>query len=238
MMMPDMSGIELHREIARRSQDLADRMVFMTGGAFTPEAAAFLEAREGAYLEKPFESYDLIRAIERVVERFPTEPATLPPARLADSGSKPTEMFLRVPKEWEHLDVVRESCGFFARAAYRDVLVGQRIELVVHELVENAIKYACEDEDHVDVDIQGCGRAFEISVSNRSAREHVGALMDILATLETTNPMEAYVAAMRRCATSQTAGGLGLARITREASVHLAADFAGGQMRVVARGTA
>jgi len=133
---------------------------------------------------------------------------------------------------------VRESCGFFARAAYRDVVVGQRVELVVHELVENAIKYATPEEDRVEVDVQGNAHEFEVSVWNRSAHEHVGTLLGVLAELEQSDPAEAYASAMRRCAGSapSASGGLGLARIAYEAKVRLVADFKHGSMRLVARG--
>jgi CheY-like chemotaxis protein len=127
LMMPDMSGIDLYTEIAKRSESLAERMLFMTGGAFTPEASTFLEKRGRAHVLKPFEAKELLSSIDRMLESVPDEPASLPPTTVADFGDRPTELHLRFPKEWDQLEVVRESCGFFARAAYRDILVGQRV---------------------------------------------------------------------------------------------------------------
>jgi signal transduction histidine kinase len=238
LMMPDMSGIDLYTEIAKRSESLAERMLFMTGGAFTPEASTFLEKRGRAHVLKPFEAKELLSSIDRMLESVPDEPASLPPTTVADFGDRPTELHLRFPKEWDQLEVVRESCGFFARAAYRDILVGQRVELVVHELVENAIKYAMPEEDRVEVDVQGSAHGFEVAVYNRSSREHVGNLLGVLAELERSDPAEAYASAMRRCAGAEpsSASGLGLARIAYEAKVRLAADFQHGSMRLVARG--
>jgi hypothetical protein len=213
-------------------------MLFMTGGAFTPEASTFLEKRGRAHVLKPFEAKELLSSIDRMLESVPDEPASLPPTTVADFGDRPTELHLRFPKEWDQLEVVRESCGFFARAAYRDILVGQRVELVVHELVENAIKYAMPEEDRVEVDVQGSAHGFEVAVYNRSSREHVGNLLGVLAELERSDPAEAYASAMRRCAGAEpsSASGLGLARIAYEAKVRLAADFQHGSMRLVARG--
>ena len=59
VMMPEMSGVELHRELSRLSPELAARMVFLTGGAFTPYARSFLSEVENPRLEKPFSSEEL-----------------------------------------------------------------------------------------------------------------------------------------------------------------------------------
>jgi len=64
LMMSEMSGIELHGELVRRSPELARRVVFMTGGAFTPRARAFLQAVPNRCIEKPLDLEtidDLIR---------------------------------------------------------------------------------------------------------------------------------------------------------------------------------
>ena len=38
LMMPELTGMELHQELREIAPDQADRMVFLTGGAFTPSA--------------------------------------------------------------------------------------------------------------------------------------------------------------------------------------------------------
>ena len=54
LLMPGMTGVELHAELQRLDPALAGRMVFLTGGAFTPATQAFL-ARPGVeFIEKPF----------------------------------------------------------------------------------------------------------------------------------------------------------------------------------------
>lgn len=64
--MPGMSGIDLYRWLRGRDGDLAARMIFVTGGAFAPETARFLEDIANPVLEKPFEKYQLHHAIDRV----------------------------------------------------------------------------------------------------------------------------------------------------------------------------
>jgi signal transduction histidine kinase/DNA-binding NarL/FixJ family response regulator len=65
LMMPEMSGMDFHEIVASRYPDLAKRIVFMTGGAFTPRAKALLDSVQNDVLEKPFSVADLKRLIER-----------------------------------------------------------------------------------------------------------------------------------------------------------------------------
>jgi CheY-like chemotaxis protein/two-component sensor histidine kinase len=64
LMMPTMSGMDVYDQIARIEAEQARRMVFMTGGAFTPRAVRFLESIENARIEKPLE-HAALRAILR-----------------------------------------------------------------------------------------------------------------------------------------------------------------------------
>jgi len=71
LLMPGMSGVELHGEVSRRFPAQAASMVFLSGGAFTPASSAFL-ARPGVEcIEKPFELDALRAAIARRLDRRP-----------------------------------------------------------------------------------------------------------------------------------------------------------------------
>jgi PAS domain S-box-containing protein len=63
LMMPDISGIELYDQIAPAYRE---RVVFMTGGAFTQQARDFLARCERPHLDKPFSEHALRDAIARV----------------------------------------------------------------------------------------------------------------------------------------------------------------------------
>jgi CheY-like chemotaxis protein len=67
VMMPEMSGMDLHEELVRHSPELAARMVFMTGGAFTPNARAFLNQVANRRLEKPFTSKELRALVQAML---------------------------------------------------------------------------------------------------------------------------------------------------------------------------
>jgi PAS domain S-box-containing protein len=64
LLMPSMSGMVLYEEIRRIDAAQAERMIFITGGAFTPAARRFLGDVKNRCLEKPFEM-DVLRAIVR-----------------------------------------------------------------------------------------------------------------------------------------------------------------------------
>ena len=56
LMMPDVSGMDLHAEIVRLAPEQSERMVFMTGGAFTSRAREFLDAVRNPRVEKPIDA--------------------------------------------------------------------------------------------------------------------------------------------------------------------------------------
>jgi len=62
LMMPQMTGMDLHAELLRAVPEQAAQMVFLTGGAFTPRARAFLDGVPNQRLPKPFDMQQL-RAI-------------------------------------------------------------------------------------------------------------------------------------------------------------------------------
>ncbi|MDB4980922.1 MAG: Sensory box histidine kinase/response regulator, partial [Myxococcales bacterium] len=55
LMMGDMTGMDLHAALSRRSDELAGRVVFMTGGVFTDHARDFLASVPNTCIEKPFD---------------------------------------------------------------------------------------------------------------------------------------------------------------------------------------
>jgi CheY-like chemotaxis protein len=54
LMMPELSGMDLHEWLATVDLPLAERIVFISGGAFTPKAASYLAGLKNLRLEKPF----------------------------------------------------------------------------------------------------------------------------------------------------------------------------------------
>lgn len=66
MMMPGVSGMDVYERVVNVYPEFNGRFVFMTGGACTDKAAAFLAQHPKAVLEKPFTSSTLRRVIAGV----------------------------------------------------------------------------------------------------------------------------------------------------------------------------
>jgi CheY-like chemotaxis protein len=67
LMMPDMTGIEFHEMLLKSNNELAKRIVFMTGGATTVKADAFLRTLPNRIVEKPFEPIALLELVQGLV---------------------------------------------------------------------------------------------------------------------------------------------------------------------------
>jgi PAS domain S-box-containing protein len=67
LQMPEMSGMDLHKWLYERNAELASRMVFVTGGAFTPQASAFLKTVPNLWIEKPIDSHNLMEIVRNIV---------------------------------------------------------------------------------------------------------------------------------------------------------------------------
>jgi CheY-like chemotaxis protein len=62
LMMPDLTGMDVHAALAERRPALLERFVFMTGGSFTERARSFLQTVPYPRIEKPFDP-ELIRTL-------------------------------------------------------------------------------------------------------------------------------------------------------------------------------
>jgi signal transduction histidine kinase/DNA-binding response OmpR family regulator len=64
LQMPEMSGAEFYQVVKQRWPDVAQRFIFITGGAFSPEARRFLDEAVIACINKPFQLDELLELIE------------------------------------------------------------------------------------------------------------------------------------------------------------------------------
>lgn len=69
LMMPEMTGMEFNAWLERHDPRQAEKVIFLTGGAFTHEAQAFLDAQARQRFEKPFDLQDLRHLVQRSIRR-------------------------------------------------------------------------------------------------------------------------------------------------------------------------
>jgi DNA-binding NtrC family response regulator len=67
LMMPEMTGMDLHAELSRSHPEIAKRMVFLSGGAFTDAAREFLRRVPNPQIEKPFDPQQLRDLLRRLL---------------------------------------------------------------------------------------------------------------------------------------------------------------------------
>ena len=70
MMMPTMSGVDLHQWLLEAYPELAGQVVFITGGAFTPKARDYLNKVSNIRLEKPFDVANFRKIVGELIVAY------------------------------------------------------------------------------------------------------------------------------------------------------------------------
>ncbi|HEX9402015.1 MAG TPA: response regulator [Anaeromyxobacter sp.] len=68
LMMPELSGMDVEERLVKLAPDVVPRIVYLTGGAFTDRARAFLASGRPC-LEKPVEAQALRQRVAELVRR-------------------------------------------------------------------------------------------------------------------------------------------------------------------------
>ena len=66
LMMPEVSGMDIYTQVQESDPGKECRLLFITGGAFTPATREFLESLEQPWLQKPFNPKDLRAMVEEL----------------------------------------------------------------------------------------------------------------------------------------------------------------------------
>jgi CheY-like chemotaxis protein len=67
LMMPEMTGADLHAALTEAAPDQAMRIIFITGGAFSPSSQRFLENVPNLCFEKPCDIQKLRSSIRQQI---------------------------------------------------------------------------------------------------------------------------------------------------------------------------
>ena len=69
VMMPDLTGADLHRQLVEEAPSIAERFVFVTGGAFGERARAYVQTTTQPSITKPFRGAEVTEAIQLICRR-------------------------------------------------------------------------------------------------------------------------------------------------------------------------
>jgi PAS domain S-box-containing protein len=67
LILPEVTGMDFYDNLLRTRPDVARRVVFMSGGAFTPKAIEFVASVSNRCLEKPFSAEQLRGAVQQTL---------------------------------------------------------------------------------------------------------------------------------------------------------------------------
>lgn len=149
---------------------------------------------------------------------------------------------MRFRPTWGYIDGIREFCGQFCATSNGDDGFVQRVQLVVQELLENAVKYSNE-QPAADVEFELAlaenRNDFTITALNYGTAEMVEVLQAEIATMAAMEPQQAYTFALRRAVRSgKNCNRLGIARMRCDGQVELSATtMQDGRVLVQARGS-
>ena len=150
-------------------------------------------------------------------------------------------IYMRFRPAWTYIEGIREFGRSFCAATFGRDEVGERVQVVIQEALENAIKYSLRGTNsELTISIGPEPTSIEIAVTSCPDPAHAEYLKNEIESIRNLDPEEAYLAAFRRAAESpEAASRLGLARMRLEGRVELSvADTADGRISVIARGTA
>ena len=67
MMMPAVSGVELHQWLSTTRPNLARQVVFITGGAISPKARQYLSKVDNLRIDKPFDAANFKKIVSELI---------------------------------------------------------------------------------------------------------------------------------------------------------------------------
>ena len=64
LQMPEVSGVQLFKEVGTRWPPMVEKFIFFSGGAFSEEAKAFVDEAKRPFMSKPFGAAQVLSMID------------------------------------------------------------------------------------------------------------------------------------------------------------------------------
>jgi hypothetical protein len=131
---------------------------------------------------------------------------------------------LRFGPRWTYISCVRKFVASFFMIGLADKERAEQISMAASELLENAVKYASDEESYLKIAIAKQSSVVDLCVKNRAEPHHINTLRRELALIHAGNPETVYLRKMESAAMTEGQSRLGLIRILYEANAKLRLD--------------
>lgn len=128
---------------------------------------------------------------------------------------------MRFSPRWTYISCVRKFVASFFMIGLSDKERAEQISLAASELLENAVKYASEEESYLRIAIAKGSSEVDVCVKNKADKTNINTLRRELALIQAGNPEQTYLRKMEEAATTEGQSRLGLIRIMYEANARL-----------------
>jgi hypothetical protein len=131
---------------------------------------------------------------------------------------------MRFGPRWTYISCVRRFVASFFMIGLADKERAEQISMAASELLENAVKYASEEEGYLKISIQKAANEVDVCVKNRAEQNHINTLRREFAMIHAGDPERVYLKKMEEAAMTEGQSRLGLIRILYEAQAQLRLD--------------
>ena len=139
---------------------------------------------------------------------------------------------LRFGPRWTYISCVRKFVASFFMIGLADKERAEHISMAASELLENAVKYASEDESYLKISIARQTNEVDVCVKNRAEPRQINRLRREFALIHAGEPEQVYLRKMEEAAMTEGHSRLGLVRIIFEANARLKLDVHDGEVEI------
>lgn len=131
---------------------------------------------------------------------------------------------MRFGPRWTYISCVRKFVASFFMIGLSDKERAEQISMAASELLENAVKYASEEEGYLKIAIAKGMNEVDVCVKNKAEPHHINTLRREFALIHAGEPEKVYLKKMEEAASTEGQSRLGLARILYEGGATLRLD--------------
>jgi hypothetical protein len=139
---------------------------------------------------------------------------------------------LRFGPRWTYISCVRKFVAGFFMIGLADKERAEQISLAASELLENAVKYASEEETSLTISIAKSAGEVDLCVSNAVEPHQLNVLRREFALATTGDAETTYLMRMKDAAKTEGLSRLGLVRLRYEAGADLRLETTDGRVSI------